>query len=258
MKSITKLAFAGVIFCSFHVFGSAKADIVSTSFNSFVQAQIENGGGFQTATDSSTANSANLSVSVQGTGQTENSITRSVLDHSWDGSSFSGALRLDSEKTANAKSGGQHLAEASFQFQFTLDSDYTFLLDGGYGFLDADGSGDVLSWSLIGNGVNLTGSPSGVGVPVESFSESGTLTAGTYTLQFTANLDESLNNSGLRQAGMNANLQLNPVAVPEAPAIVLFLFAACLMMVYYRNSSQRHSVLQNVSIPAVAMATKAR
>ena len=198
---------------------ACRADITLVSVNSTVSAQIETNNGFNSQTATSILNSDSISVAVLGARQTQFSESRASSQHDWDGSRLVASSLIEFEKTRNARRGGQHIGQAELVFQFSIDSDYDFFLDGSYGYLTADGSNDSLSWSLVGNGVSLGSAAGqfGSGINGEAFSASGRLQAGTYTLTLDGSFDESMGRADLRQAGWTLN-EFRLTAVPE-PAV---------------------------------------
>ena len=206
------------------------ADITSTSFNGTLTVQIETRTGFNSQTASTILDSDSINVAVNGSRQTVFSQTRASLTHNWDGSALTATSVIDAEKTRNARRGGQHLGQSQFIFQFTTDSVYDFSLDGSYGFLTANDGNDFIGWSLVGGGLNLSGSPTqnSAGIVGESFFASGRLGPGTYTLTLQSSFDEDISRTELRQAGWTLN-EFRLTAVPEPHVWALLGLVGCLM-----------------------------
>lgn len=173
--------------------------------------------------DSSTANSGTLAASQSG----NNSLTNSDITYAYDGvGMFSGNALIVAEKTVNARPGGPHTGTAEYSFTFTTDMDMDFTLGGTWGFDGADGSSDSLNYILQDSGGTTisSGSTNSVaGVSSAGFSDSGSLSAGTYTFLITAELNETINNQGIAQAGWDLTEFTLTAGTPEPSSLSLLI-----------------------------------
>lgn len=201
-----------------------------------VQAEVRG----QTQNDSSSALVNTIGASVlQG-----NSTTNTTLAYAFD----SGAEQLAAnsiiiaEKAQNRGRGGDHFGSSSLVFDFQIDSQMEYLLDGTWGFLDnsTSGTADSLTYLLTGpSGTIVAGATTvSTGIGADSFSETGILNAGAYQLSFQADLNERFNNRGLAQAGWTVDrFKLTEVsAIPEPSSMVFFGLLSAVLATRRRRS----------------------
>lgn len=214
----------------------ANAAIVTATMAADVQADFRN----QSQSDHSSV----LSDTIGATASQGNSTTSTSLAYAFDFGA--GQLTANSliiaEKTQNRGRGGDHSGSISMVFDFQVDSQMSYSLDGTWGFLDnsTSGTADSLTYLLTGpSGTIVAGATTvSTGIGADSFSETGILNAGTYQLSFQADLNERFNNRSLAQAGWTVDrFKLTEVsAIPEPSSMVFFGLLSAVLATRRRRS----------------------
>ncbi len=195
-------------FCS-----PTQANIIVTNYAALVTAEFN-------ATPVSASSGLPVdSLSVTDSG--DNSFTTTDLSWNWDGTTLTGSSLLTEEKTVAARPGGRHAATSSLAFEFTVNSTTEYTMSGTWGFETITGTDEVLGFTLTETSlgpIDADNSTGTTGINSDTFSSSGTLAPGTYTLTFSAELYETINNAGLARAGWTLT-EFNLTAVPEPGSI---------------------------------------
>ncbi len=192
------------------------ADVISTSYSGSVTSV------FKTLSDSqsSTLSTAALFRRVAA----DNSFTETALNWQWDGTTLAGNSSLTAAKTVSARPGGDHQSSSDLVFTFTIDSRMDLSFGGVWGFSTVQGINDLLMLELTGpTGVITTDTSTGTtGVASDSFSYSGTLNPGTYSLTLSGDLVRTINNATTLLGGWSLNQfsLVNSTAVPESSGLV--------------------------------------
>lgn len=207
--------------------------LVSVSTSAEASAEFD-GGPPDTATSTMNADSIGAFQSAN------NSFTEADLSYGFDSGTdtFSGTALIVAEKTVSARPGGDHCGTADYSFTFTTDETMDFTLAGTWGFdnITATGTADSLSFLLedsSGMAISSGSTTSGSGIASDTFSDSGTLAAGTYTFTISGKLFETLNNMTTAQAGWDLQqftLSSSTVGTPEPSSLSLLItaFLGCL------------------------------
>ena len=210
------------------------ADVISTSYSGSVTSV------FNTLSDtqSSTLSNASLFRRVAA----DNSFTETALNWLWDGTTLTGNSAMTAAKTVSARPGGAHQSSSNLVFTFTIDSQMDLSIGGVWGFNTVQGINDLLMLELTGpTGVITTDTSTGTtGVASDSFSYSGTLNPGTYSLSLSGDLVRTINNATTLSGGWSLNQfsLVNSTAVPESSGLAVLALALFSSTQYRRRSRQ--------------------
>ena len=218
----------------------ARADVTAT-INGNVLADFDGA----PTTDSSTL----LVDSVVAFSSAQNSFTDTNQSWNYDATTLTltGTGTAEAEKTVSAKPGGHHRGTTSLVFNFEIDANVDYSLNGTFGFSNViNGTDDSISYVLSGpSGTIVSGNTtSTAGIASDSFSHTGTLlnSSGTgttlYTLTMSSVLDETLNNAASVTAGWNLTQFQLTTSTPEPSALILAILPCVVMTARRRRRVQ--------------------
>ena len=245
--------------CSF-----ASGGIVSTSITGSTNAQLD------ALFDN--ANSTMDSATIQSRVDENNSYTQSDATWIWDGLNLTGSGLVSEIKTRNAKPGGDHTGSSTLSIQFTIDETMDYSLQGFWGLQNASRGDDSIGLTISDGGTVIAADSSTgtTGVASDSFSLSGTLGPGTYTMEIDATMLETINNGNAppdATAGSESlagwqidSFTLSKSTVPEPttlPIALMFLFATTRKAARTQHLTSGSLVSQRQPLPAFVAAVDA-
>lgn len=197
---------------------------------------------FRVSSDASTSSKAADTVSALAF--SDNSYSYSENAYSFDAGSglLTAEMVLITEKYSSSRRGGDHSASSSLTFDFEIDSDTQFEIQGSWGFNQASTSGtaDQLSFTLEGPSGTVANAFTAInsGNNAETLSATGLLSAGAYRLTLQAELNERITRRDFATAGMTIDrFQLTEVSAIPEPGYVAFLACGSMVILCRRRRS---------------------
>lgn len=154
----------------------------------------------------------------------------------WDGSDLFARSRLITRQIRPWNAPFLHRGSTNLTFEFTVDTQTTFDLNGTWGFQGNTGA-DSLNVQLSGSsGVLFADSTTSTGgLNSDSFTGTGLLNPGTYTFTIGGTLEETYSGRAFAAGGFNlASFRLRPASIPE-PSTPMLTMGLVLYLARFRG-----------------------